>query len=479
MQGLPGATVRARLTANETPFMAETRDIDTESAASAAERGLPELAWLETRSRELLEQARAGGADQAEVALSASRALSVTARAREREAVEHEGDRSASITVYRDKRSGSASTTDLSADGLQAALEQALTIARFTEADEYAGLAEAELMARDWPDLSLSHPWSLDADTALDMALKLEAAALDHDPRIAQTEGATVASQDAISVYGNSHGFVAGERASRHALSCQPLAKSDTGMQREIAFSQTRHRDDLETVEAVGRLAAERAVARLGAKTPPTTTAPVLFMPRVARSLWGHLVAAISGGTLYRNASFLKDRLDETIAVEQLRLTQHPHRPRGLASAGFDGDGVATSERTLVDAGVLRGYLLSAYTARRLGLTSTGNAGGVFNLDVAPGQDDFDALVAGMGRGLVVTELMGQGVNLVNGDYSRGAAGFWVENGEIAYPVENATIAGNLADMYRGIEALGNDVDMGAALRTPSVLVGSMTIAGS
>ena len=457
--------------------MAERQDIENTSAA--AERSLPELGWLKARTEELLTQAKAGGADQAEVALSASRALSVTARERERESVEHEGDRGASITVYCQQRSGSASTTDLTPKGLASALDQALTIARFTEADEYAGLANADLMASDWPDLSLAHPWALSAEHALDMALTLEAAALDHDARIVQTEGATVASQDGVSVYGNSHGFIAGEHASRHAISCQPLASAGDGMQREIAFSQARHADDLEDVAAIGRLGAERALARLGAKTPPTTTAPVLFTPRVARSLWSHLVGAISGGTLYRNASFLKDCIGESIAVDRLTLTQHPHRARGLASAGFDGDGVATAERTLVDAGVLRGYLLSAYTARRLGLTSTGNAGGVFNLDVAPGSDDFDALVVGMGRGLVVTELMGQGVNLVNGDYSRGAAGFWVENGEIAYPVENATIAGNLADMYRNIDAFGSDVELGSALRTPSVLIGSMTIAGS
>ena len=457
--------------------MTGTSPVDTQPGQTEA--GLPQMPWLEARTRELLDEARQRGADEAEVSISASRALSVTARARRRESVEHEGDRAASLTVYCGKRTGSASTTDLSGDGLRAALDQALTIARFTEADDFAGLADAQLMAREHPELSLFHPWSLDAERALEMALELEAAALDYDARIVQTEGATVASRDGISVYGNSHGFVGTERASRHALSCQPLARADSGMQREVAFSQARHADDLQSVAAVGRLAGERAVSRLGAKTPPTTTASVLFTPRVARGLWGHLIGAISGGTLYRNASFLKDKIDESIAIEGLTLSQHPHRLRGLASAAFDGDGVATSERTLVENGVLRGYVLSAYTARRLGMTSTGNAGGVFNLDVAPGHDDFDALVAGMSRGLVVTELMGQGVNLVNGDYSRGAAGFWVENGEIAYPVENATIAGNLADMYRGIDALGSDVDLGAALRTPSVLIGSMTIAGS
>lgn len=457
--------------------MTERRD--PEAAAAADSRSLPEPEALRAQLEQLLADAQRGGADTAEASLSASRALSVTARDRARESVEYEGDRGASITVYRGQRSGSASTTDLTADGLSAALDQALTIARFTEADDYAGLADAADMARDWPELSLYHPWALTPDAALERALALESATLDHDARITQTEGATVASQDAVSAYGNTHGFVAAERASRHALSCTAIARDAHGMQREIAFSQARHADELDDLSALGRLAAERALARLGARTPPTTRAPVLFAPRVARSLWGHLISAISGGALYRNASFLKGCIDQPIAASRVSLSQHPHRIRGLASTGFDADGVATAERTLVEAGVLRGYVLSAYTARRLGTANTGNAGGVFNLDVAPGSQDFDALVAGMGRGLVVTELMGQGVNLVNGDYSRGAAGFWIENGEIAYPVENATIAGNLADMYCNIDAFGNDVELGSALRTPSVLVGSMTIAGS
>ena len=451
---------------------------DMQTTDEAAERSLPEAAHLTDQLREMLARAASRGADQAEAALSASRALSVTARGRARESVEYEGDRSASVTVYRGQRSASVSTTDLSAEGLDAALDQAITIAGYTEVDTYAGLADPDLMARDWPDLSLHHPWALEAEQALELALALEASALDHDSRIVQTEGATVATQESLTVYGNSHGFVAAERASRHALSCQPIARDDAGMQREVAFSQARHADDLEPLEAIGRLAATRALSRLGARTPPTGTAPVLFTPRVARSLWGHLIGAISGGALYRNASFLKDRVGEVIASPRITLSQHPHRRRGLSSTGFDGDGVATTDRTLVESGVLRGYVLSAYTARRLGLVSTGNAGGVFNLDVVPGETDFNELIAGMGSGLVVTELMGQGVNMVNGDYSRGAAGFWVENGEIAYPVENATIASNLLDMYAAIDALGNDVDLGSPLRTPSVLIGSMTIAG-
>jgi len=441
-------------------------------------RALPSDDELRGPLEDMLARAKAQGADAAEASISASRALSVGVRARERESVEFEGDRSAAVTVYRGQRSGSASTTDLSRDGLNTALEQALTIARYTEADAYAGLAEARFMARDWPELSLYHPWALSPDEGERLALEIEAAALDHDPRIVHTEGASVTTQDGVSVYGNSHGFVGIERASRQSVACTAIARDDAGMQREVAFSQSRRADALDNGADIGRRAATRALDRLGARGVPTTTAPVLFTSRMARSLWSHLLGAISGGSLYRNASFLKDRIDTTIAVGSVHISQHPHRPEGLASAGFDGDGVATTQRTLVEDGVLRGYLLSAYSARRLGLETTGNAGGVFNLDVAPGDESFDALVSGMPRGLVVTELMGQGVNLVNGDYSRGAAGWWVENGELAYPVENATIAGNLADMFAGITALGNDIELQAALRTPSVLIDRMTIAG-
>lgn len=449
------------------------------SNTSRDSRELPDAEALREALNSMLERAAVAGADAAEASLSASRALSVSVRDRARESLEYEGDRSAAVTVYRGRASASASTTDLTPAGLAAALDQALTIARFTEPDAYAGLADAELMARDWPALALYNPWALTPEAAQEIALEVEAAALDADARIAQTEGATIASQDAISVYGNSHGFIGVERASRHTMACTAIARQADGrMQREIAFSQARRADELLTPDTIGRRAADRALARLGARAAPTVSAPVLFTPRVARSLWSHLFSAISGGALYRNASFLKDRLGQRIAVPALTLRQFPHRRLGLASAGFDDDGVATVERDLVADGVLCSYLLSAYSARRLERTTTGNAGGVFNVDVAPGDADFDELVAGMGRGLVVTELMGQGVNLVNGDYSRGAAGWWVENGELAWPVENATVAGNLAEMLTGIAALGSDVEYQSALRTPSVVIDRMTIAG-
>ncbi|MDN5781546.1 MAG: metalloprotease PmbA, partial [Luteimonas sp.] len=421
---------------------------------------------------------RQAGADAAEIRLSQSRTLSVSVRNAQTDQLEYEADQSASVQVYCTGRSGSAGTTDLSAGGLDDALTQAMTIARFTERDRYAGLADADLMARDWPDLSLYHPWALSADEAGELGCRLEAAARAHDPRIEQVEEANVVCGEGVTAYGNSHGFVGVTRASHNAMSCVVIARDDKGMQRDAAFTQAHAAEDLDAAEVIGRRAAERTVACLGARTPPTTTAPVLFVPRVARSLWGHFVSAISGGALYRDASFLKERVDSRIMATGVELNQRPHRPRGLASAGYDADGVATRDRQLVADGILRGYLLGAYSARRLGLQSTGNAGGVFNLEVTPGTDDFDALVRGMGRGLVVTRLMGQGVNIVTGDYSRGAAGYWVENGEAAYPVENVTIAGNLADMFMQIEALGADVDAQSAIPTPSVCIGAMTIAG-
>ncbi len=450
----------------------------TDTELTAAWRDLPERDTLEASICDMLAQAKRLGADAAEASLSASRALSVSVRDGRREALDFEGDRTASITVYRGGASGSASTTDLSGPGLTWALDKANTIARFTEVDPYAGLADADLMAGQWPDLNLYNPWSITAAEAEALAGEIEQATLAHDSRISQTEGATVATQDAITAYANSHGFIGIERASRHALSCTAIAHDAADrMQRDIAFSQARRATDLATAAAVGGLAGQRVVDRLGPRSVKTGPASVVFAPRVARSLWGHLLGAIAGGALYRDASFLKDAIDTPIADPGLTISQHPHRAYGLASAGFDGDGVATRDRTLVANGILRGYVLSAYSARRLGMAPTGNAGGVFNIDVAPGAASFDELIADMGTGLVVTELMGQGVNLVNGDYSRGAAGWWVENGRLAYPVENATIAGNLADMYRGI-TLANDVDTTSALATPSVRIERMTVAG-
>src|SRR5699024_5063673 len=344
-------------------------------------------AALATQLQDLLQAARRSGADAAEAQLSRARALDISVRNQQVDGLEYAADQAAQINVYCKQRNGSASTTDLSAEGLQAALDQAMTIARFTEPDQYAGLADAELMARDWPELSLCHPWALDADAAAALGRRIEAAALEHDSRISQTEGARVVTSEGLSAYGNSHGFIGVERATQHALACTAIARDAHGMQREAAHTQARAATALDAPEAVGRRAAKRAVSCLGARGLATRRAPILFVPRVARSLWSHFVGAISGGALYRKASFLQHCSGTRIMPAHVQLRQRPHLPAGLASAGYDGDGVATSERVLVDAGVLQGYLLSAYSARRLGMQTTGNAGGVFNLEVQPGTD--------------------------------------------------------------------------------------------
>ncbi|HKJ94464.1 MAG TPA: metalloprotease PmbA, partial [Gammaproteobacteria bacterium] len=341
-----------------------------------------------------------------------------------------------------------------------------------------AGLADPARLARDIPDLDLYFPWRLAADEAIDAARRCEAAALAVDPRLGNSEGADISTEEGVRVYGNTNGFLAGFPASQHAVSCVVLGGEGSGMQRDYWFSTARDPEDLEPAEAVGRRAGERTVDRLGARRVATASVPVLFAAPVARSLFGHFVGAVSGGSLYRKASFLLDTLGEQLFPEFLDLREEPHLPKALGSTPFDGEGVATVPRTLVDRGVLQGYLLSSYSARRLGMETTGNAGGVHNLCVTPGERDFDDLVRDMGRGLVVTHLMGQGVNPVTGDYSRGAAGFWVENGRIAYPVEEITVAGNLRDVFRQIVAVGRDVDTRGSIRTGSVLVDRMTVAG-
>ena len=344
--------------------------------------------------------------------------------------------------------------------------------------DESAGLPDPETLAREIPDLDLSHPWSIEPDEARDLAVACEAAALAVDPRIGNSEGATLSSHRGVRVFGNSLGFIGGFPSSMHSLSCVVVAQERDEMQRDYWYSSMRDWRELESGESIGRQAAQRALRRLNARKLSTVTAPVLFVPELARGLFGHFLGAIRGGSQYRRASFLLDSAGEQLFPAWMHISERPHILKGLGSTPFDGEGVATRDRELIDAGVLTGYVLSTYSARKLGLKTTGNAGGVHNLLVAPGADDFDALLRRMDRGLVVTELMGQGVNGVTGDYSRGAAGFWVEKGKLADPVHEITIAGNLRDIYRRIVAVGNDVDARGGIRTGSVLVEEMTIAG-
>ncbi|GHA75583.1 metalloprotease PmbA [Cognatilysobacter bugurensis] len=426
----------------------------------------------------LLERCRARGATQAEVSCSEEAGLSVNVRMGEVETVESTRDRGIAVTVYFGQRKGSASTADLRDSSLDATVEQACAIARYTEDDTAAGLADATLMATDLRDFDTWHPWAIDADRAVDLALACENAGREVDRRVENSDGASVSSNESLGVYANSHGFVGREHATHHSLGCALIAGRGADMQRDGWYSVALAADDLEAASAVGRKAAERAVSRLSPRQIPTGDYPVLFASEIARSLIGHLVGAVSGGALYRRASFLVDSAGTKLFPEWVSIHERPFLPRGLRSGSFDSEGVATRESSLVEDGVLQRYVLGSYSARKLGLQSTGNAGGVHNLQVAANAGDFESLVRTMGRGLLVTELMGQGVNTITGDYSRGAAGFWVENGQLQYPVDGITIAGNLRGMFEAFEAIGSDVDPRSHVRTGSILVGRMTVAG-
>jgi len=429
-----------------------------------------------------IEEAKRLGASEVEAAISVDNGLSVTARLGDVETLEYQRDRGMGVTVYRGTRKGSASTGDLTPKAIRESVAKAYSIAGFTAEDECAGLPDPDTLARDVPDLDLFHPWPIEPDAARDLAIACEAAALQLDPRIRNSEGATLSSHQGLRVFGNSIGFLGGFASSLHSLSCVVIAQDKSGehgeMQRDYWYSSVRDWRELEEGVAIGRRAGERALRRLGARKLATTSAPVLFVPELARGLFGHFLGAIRGGSQYRRASFLLDSIGQPIFPSWLNISERPHLLKALGSAPFDSEGVATRDRELIDAGVLTGYVLSTYSARKLGMRTTGNAGGVHNLIVGHGEDDFEALLRRMGRGLVVTELMGQGVNGVTGDYSRGAAGFWVEGGTLAYPVHEVTIAGNLKDMYRQIVAVGADVDLRGGIRTGSVLIEQMTIAG-
>ena len=426
-----------------------------------------------------LGEAKSLGASQAEAAISMDVGLSVSVRLREVETIEYQRDRGMAVTVYFGTRKGSASTADLSAGALRETVAKACSIARFTAEDPCAGLADPDTLARDIPDLDLAHPWDITPERACELALECEAAALAVDPRITNSEGAGVSTHRGVRAYGNSHGFLAAYPGTVHSVSCAVGGAEGEEMERDYWYSTTRDWRGLEAAASIGRTAGERAVRRLGARQLGTMKVPVLYTPDVARGLVGHFIGAIRGGSQYRRASFLLDAAGQTVFPDWFALSERPHLPRALASAPFDHEGVATQDRELVAGGVLLGYVLGTYSARKLGLRTTGNAGGNYNLVVHGRDRDFDGMLALMDRGLLVTELMGQGVNGVTGDYSRGAVGFWVENGRLAYPVHEVTIAGNLRDMYRGIVDVGADVDARGGIRTGSILVEQMTVAGA
>lgn len=428
----------------------------------------------------VLAEAKRLGAAQCEADASLQRGLTATVRLGEVDTVEYQRDRGLGVTVYFGKRKGSASTADLSAHAVRATVAKACAIARYTAEDACAGLADPEDLAREIPSLDLYHPWALEPNDAVELARTCEAAGLAVDARVTNSEGASVADQRGVRVYGNSHGFLGGYASTSHTVSCVLLAQQGDDMQRDYWYSTARDPADLEAAATIGRQAAEHAVARLGARKLGTRRAPVLFVPEMARSLYRNFVAAIRGGAQYRRTSFLVGAAGQAVFPPFLQMQERPHIPKGLASSPFDDEGVATRDRELVLDGVVQGYVLDSYSARKLGLRTTGNADGMHNLFVtAPERScSLDELLRRMHTGLLVTELMGQGVNPVTGDYSRGASGFWVVNGTIAFPVHEITIAGNLRDMYRNIVALGTNVDVRGSILTGSVLIEDLTIAG-
>ncbi|MEO6926939.1 MAG: metalloprotease PmbA [Rhodanobacter sp.] len=450
--------------------------------AISQDRSAADLDRLSGLAEDVIRRARAAGASQAEVSASIETGLSVNVRLGEVETVEHTRDRGFGLTVYFGQRKGSASTADLNPDSIQATLDQACAIARYTEEDPAAGLADAARMATVFPDLDLWHPWNIDTAEAIELGIQIEDAGRAH-AGISNSDGASVQAGAGLSVYANSHGFVGRERGTRHSLSLALIAGDDDGMQRDYWYDSVRAAGDFISAKTLGDKAAERTLARMGAHSLSTRQSPILFAPELSRGLIGHLLGAVSGGSLYRRASFLLDQVGKPVMPAWLNINERPHLPHGQGSANFDAEGVATRDSALIQGGVLARYMLGSYSARKLGLESTGNAGGVHNLIVDAGaldgeRSDFAGMLRRLGTGLLVTEVMGQGVSIITGDYSRGAAGFWVENGQIVYPVEGITIAANLRDMFSGIVAVGTDVDNRSHVLTGSILLKQMTVAG-
>ena len=433
---------------------------------------------LEQAAEIALQQATLQGATAAEVGVSHSTGLSVTVRQGDVETLEHNNDKGLAVTVYMGQTKASASTSDLRPDAIADAVKAACGIAKHTQEDEYAGLADANLMATTFPDLSLYHPWDVSAERAIEIAMECEQAGFALDTTINNSEGATVSSHQGGRVYANSHGFVGRSISTRHSLSCTLIADDERGMQRDYWYGIARDAADLESASAIGERAARNTLRRLNARTIPTGTYPVIFAAEMAPSLFGQLISAIRGGALYRKSSFLLDHLGKQIFPEFIHIHEQPHLLKGLGSAAFDGEGITTQARDIVQEGVLQGYVLDSYSARKLNMTTTANSGGVRNLTIDSGDLDFSTMLKQMGTGIVVTETMGMGVNIVTGDYSQGAAGFWVENGEIQYPIDEFTIASNLKDMFMGIQAVGNDIEQRGNTRTGSVWIEQMKIAG-
>jgi PmbA protein len=432
---------------------------------------------LKNMVAEILDEAKRQGATSAEVEVSVNKGFNVTVRKGEVETVEYNQDKSIGIDVFFGKRSGSASISDIRPEAIKAAVKAACNIARFTDEDQYSGLADKEMLAFDYPTLELAFPWSVTVPESIELAKTLEAVSLAYDKKLS-SEGASISTAQVCHAYGNSNGFIGAVPVSRHEISCVMIAKKGKDMQRDYSYTVACDPTLLESLSTVAIDAAQRTIKRLGAKRLTTRRAPVIFAAEEARGLLGHFVSAISGGNLYRKSSFLLDHLDKPIFPSRISIHESPHLPKGLGSSPFDDDGVATRSNVFIEDGILKSYILGVYSARKLGMQSTGNSGGVHNLMIKTGNNNLSALLKKMGTGLLVTELMGQGVNIITGDYSRGCSGFWVENGEIQYPVEEITVAGNLRDMYMNLVEVGNDVDKRGNIQTGSILLDHMTIAG-
>ena len=447
---------------------------------SASESVGPQaLPALQQQVEQIVAEARRQGATACEVAVSVDQGLSTSVRQREVETVEFNRDQGFGITLYVGQRKGSASTSASGPDAIRETVAAALAIAKHTSEDESSGLADAALMAKEQPDFDLFHPWNISPEEAIERALICEAAAFDADSRIKNADGTTLNVHQGCRVYGNSHGFIGGYASTRHSLSCVMIAEKDGQMQRDYWYDVSRQGELLMDGRLIGQKAAERAASRLGARPVPTCEVPVLFSAELAGGLFGSFLGAISGGNLYRKSSFLEGAIGQRLFPEWMTIDERPHLMRAMGSSAFDGDGLATYAKPFVENGDLVSYILSTYSGRKLGLPSTANAGGVHNLFVSHGTEDQAALIRRMGRGLLVTELMGSGLNMVTGDYSRGAAGFWVENGEIQFPVQEVTIAGNMRDMFKQIVAVGSDLELRSNIRTGSVLIEKMMVAGS
>ncbi|AKQ33417.1 PmbA protein [Candidatus Coxiella mudrowiae] len=416
--------------------------------------------------------------DQVEISAGIETGFSVDVRLGAVETVEHHRENSLDITIYHQQRTGSASTSDLSFEAMETAFDKACTIAQFTQEDPYAGLADVADMALDYPNLTLYHPWQITPKEAIELAIECETVARKYDPRIKNSDGATVNTYDSFRIYANSHGFLGHYPSTIHSMSCSLVAEQNNQMQRDHDYTLARSSDKLLPINLIAQHVAEKTIRRLGARKITTRRCPIIFDAPVAKGMWRSLISAIQGSNLYRDASFLCGQLHQQIFPKFITIYQEPHLPGEIGSAPFDENGVKTRKINYVENGVLTNYILDAYSARKLGMKTTGNAEGVFNLFITAGDKDLIDLFKEMQTGLFVTDLMGQGVNLLTGNYSRGAFGYWIENGEIQYPVEEITISGNLKEMFKQIQVAANDIDPRSSIKTGSILIEQMTVAG-